>query len=255
VDLGLSDRVYVVTGASRGLGRACAQQLAAEGARLVLSGRDEAALSATAAALGGSERAIAVSGDISEAGIETCLAAAAVARYGRLDGALICVGGPPPGSVMEIEDGGWRLAFETGFLGPVRMARTVAANVSNEGGSVLFVLSAAVHEPPAGQALTHGLRPAVAMTAKTMADELGPRNVRVNALIPGHIDTERAHPLAADAEDGAEETQRRAEDAIPLRRYGESLEFARPAVFLLSPAASYVTGSILAVDGGLTRSS
>ena len=98
MDLGLSDRVYVVTGASRGLGRACAEQLAAEGARLVLSGRDEDALRATAAALGGSERAIAVSGDLSEPGIETCLVAAAIARYGRLDGALISVGGPPPGT-------------------------------------------------------------------------------------------------------------------------------------------------------------
>ncbi len=251
MDLGLSDRVYVVTGASRGLGRACARQLAAEGARLVLSGRDEAELAATAAGLGGSERAIAVSGDISEAGIETCLAAAAVARYGRLDGALICLDQPTPGSVTGTDDGTWRLGFESLFLGPVRMARTVAGNVSNEGGSVLFVLSAAVPDAAGGQALAAGLRPAVAMTARSMAEELGPRNVRVNALAPGHHENEQPRP--ADPDEDAELARRRTEDSIPLRRYGESLEFARPAVFLLSPAASYVTGSVLTVDGGLAR--
>ncbi len=253
MDLGLSDRVYVVTGASRGLGRACARQLAAEGARLVLSGRDEAELSAAAASLGGSERAIAVSGDISEAGIETCLAAAAVARYGRLDGALICMDQPAPGPVTGTDDGAWRLAFESLFLGPVRMARTVAGNVSNEGGSVLFVLSPAMPDAAGGQALAAGLRPAVAMTARSMAEELGPRNVRVNALAPGHHENEQPRPADPDGDDDAELTRRRTEDSIPLRRYGESLEFARPAVFLLSPAASYVTGSILTVDGGLPR--
>lgn len=253
MDLGLSDRVYVVTGASRGLGRACAEQLAAEGARLVLSGRDEDALNATAAALGGSERAIAVSGDLSQPGIETCLVAAAIARYGRLDGALVSVGGPPSGSAMETDDGAWRLAFESVFLGPLRLARTVANFASHEGGSIVLVLSTSVREPIEGLALSNGLRPALAMTAKTLADELGARNVRVNGILPGRIDTDRARK--ADAEGGRPEEVRRANEAgIPLHRYGEPLEFARPAVFMLSPAASYVTGTVLAVDGGMTRS-
>lgn len=252
MDLGLSDRVYVVTGASRGLGRACAEQLVAEGARLVLCGRDEEALAKTAVALGGSERAIAVSGDLSEPGIETCLVAAAIARYGRLDGAMVNVGGPPAGQVMDLDDGAWRLAFESVFLGPLRLARTVAKNVSHEGGSVVMVLSTSVKEPIDGLALSNGLRPALAMTAKTLSDELGPRNVRVNGLMPGRIDTERTRQ--ADAAGGrADEVRRTNEQRIPLRRYGEPLEFARPAVFLLSPASSYVTGSVLAVDGGLTR--
>jgi 3-oxoacyl-[acyl-carrier protein] reductase len=253
MDLGLSDRVYVVTGASRGLGRACAEQLAAEGARLVLSGRDEQALAATAAALGGSERAIAVSGDLADPGIETCLVAAAVARYGRLDGALVSVGGPPPSTAMETEDGAWRLAFESVFLGPLRLARTVATFASHEGGSIVLVLSTSVREPIEGLAMSNGLRPALAMTAKTLADELGARNVRVNGILPGRIDTDRSR--RADAAGGRPEEVRRAnEAAIPLHRYGDPLELARPAVFLLSPAASYVTGTMLAVDGGMTRS-
>jgi 3-oxoacyl-[acyl-carrier protein] reductase len=253
MDLGLSDRVYVVTGASRGLGRACAEQLVAEGARLVLAGRNESTLAATASALGGSERAIAISGDLSEPGIETCLVAAAVARYGRLDGALIGVGDPEPGPVLETDDGRWRLAFESVFLGPLRLARAVTRNVSHEGGSIVMLLSTAARQPTDGAALANGLRPAMAMTAKTLADELGPRNVRVNAVMAGRIDTEGSR--GADAPGGRpDETHRANETQIPLRRYGEPLEFARPAVFLLSPSASYVTGSLLAVDGGLTRS-
>ncbi len=254
MDLGLSDRVYVVTGASRGLGRACAEQLVAEGARLVLAGRSDATLTATASALGGSERAIAVSGDLSEPGIETCLVAAAVARYGRLDGALIGVGDPEPGPVLDTDDASWRLAFESMFLGPLRLARAVVGNVSHEGGSIVMLLSTAAREPIDGSALANGLRPALAMTAKTLADELGPRNVRVNAVLAGRIETERSR--GADAAGGRPDDTRRAGEAqIPLRRYGEALEFARPTVFLLSPSASYVTGSLLAVDGGLSRSS
>jgi 3-oxoacyl-[acyl-carrier protein] reductase len=249
MDLGLSDRVYVVTGASRGLGRACAELLAAEGARLVLCARDEKELNATAAALGGPDRAIAVSGDIGEPGIETCLVAAAIARYGRLDGGLISVGGPPSGTVMDLDDAAWRTAFEQTYLGPLRMARTIAKLASREGGSIVLVLSTSVREPLDGLALSNGLRPGLAMAAKTLANELGPRNVRVNGILPARIDTDRVRELDA-AHERPDEVRRQHEARIPLGRYGEPLEFARPAVFLLSPAASYVTGTMLAVDGG-----
>jgi 3-oxoacyl-[acyl-carrier protein] reductase len=252
MDLGLSGRVYIVSGASRGLGRACAEQLASEGARLVINSRDEDSLTATSHALGGSERALPVAGDISEPGIETCLVAAAVARYGRLDGALISIGGPAAGTVMETEDGAWRLAFEALFIGPMRLARAVGKLSSHEGASIVFVLSSSVRQPLEGLALSNGIRPGIAMAAKTLADELGPRNIRVNGMLPGRIDTDRAREL--DAAGGKpDEARRTNESTIPLGRYGEPLEFARPAVFLLSPAASYVTGTTLAVDGGMAR--
>lgn len=253
MDLGLSDRVYVVTGATRGLGRACAEQLAAEGARLILNGRDEDALRATAAALGGSERVLPVAGDLTESGLETCLVAAAIARYGRLDGALLTVPGGRPATTMATEDGEWRLGFESMFLAPLRLVRAVGTNVSHEGGSIVLTLSTSVREPVDALALSNAMRPALAMTAKTLADELGPQNVRVNAMLPGRIDTDRARRADPGAP-SAQDPRRPDEADVPLRRFGEPLEFARPAVFLLSPAASYVTGAILTVDGGLTRS-
>lgn len=251
MDLGLSDRVYVVTGASRGLGRACAELLVAEGARLVLCARDDEELRATAGALGGPERAIAVSGDIGQPGIETCLVAAAIARYGRLDGGLISTGGPEPGPVMDLDDGAWRTAFEESYLGPLRMARTIAKLASREGGSIVMMLSTSVRDALPGLGLSNGLRPGLAMAAKTLAGELGSRNVRVNGVLPGRIDTDRTRALDA-ASGRPDEARRQHETRIPLGRYGEPLELARPAVFLLSPASSYITGTMLTVDGGLT---
>lgn len=252
MDLGLSDRVYIVTGAATGLGRACAEQLVSEGARLVLTGLDDDALRMTATDLGGPERAIAIPGDPSDPGAETCVVAAAVARYGRLDGALVSVEPTPAVTVLEASDEQWRQAFESTFLGTIRLCRAVGSNVSFEGGSLVLALSTSARESTQNEALCNGLHPGLAMAAKNLGEELGPRNVRVNSVLPGSTG-QHNHPTPMDGLTLGEDPSSMKDLPIPLHRLAEPLEFARPAVFLLSPAASFVSGTVLIVDGGRLR--
>lgn len=252
MDLGLSGRVYIVTGGTRGLGFATARALVDDGARVVVSSRDTEHVEHAAASLGGPGRALGVVADNADPATADLLVAAARDTFGRLDGALVSVGGPPGGNAMDATDEQWRAAFESVFLGAVRLARTVASNVG-DGGSIAFVLSSSVYSPIARIAISNGLRPGLAMVAKTLADELGPRGIRVNGLLPGRLSTDRIAEL--DAASGDADASRRAfEEAIPLRRYGDPAELGRVAAFLLSPAASYVSGVMVPVDGGAVRS-
>jgi 3-oxoacyl-[acyl-carrier protein] reductase len=250
MDLGLRDRVYIVTGASRGLGRATARVLVAEGAHVVVSGRNADSVAGAARELG-PQAATGVAADNAHATTAQRLVETAHTAYQRLDGALISVGGPVAGAATDISDEQWRAAFEAVFLGANRLARTVA-HALEPGGSIAFVLSTSVKQPIAGLAISNGLRPGLAMLAKTLADELGPRGIRVNGLLPGRVDTERVQELDAASGDAAG-ARSAVEATIPLRRYGEPAEFGRAAAFLLSPAASYITGAMLPVDGGITR--
>lgn len=249
MDLGLADCVFLVTGGARGLGRATAEVLVDEGARVVISGRSEQSLAAATEALG--DRSSYVVADNADPAAPASLLAEARRRWGRVDGALVSVGGPPKGPVTAITDEQWRTSFEAVFLGAVRMAREVASSLG-EGGSLALVLSSSVRAPLADMAISNGLRPGLAMVTKQLADELGPRGVRVNGLLPGRVGTDRVAELDALSGD-AEAARTAALRAIPLRRYGEPSEFGRAAAFLLSPAASFLTGVMLPVDGGMLR--
>jgi 3-oxoacyl-[acyl-carrier protein] reductase len=249
VDLGLTERVYLVTGGARGLGRATADVLVAEGARVVLSGRTEATLAAAVDDLG--DHATYVVGDNADPELPAGLISKAQDMWGRVDGALISVGGPPPGSVSSTTDEQWTAAFGSVFLGGLRLAREVGAALGS-GGAIAFVLSTSVRAPLDEMAISNGLRPGLAMVAKQLADELGPRGIRVNGLLPGRVATERVAELDALQEDPAA-AKASAAARIPLRRDGEPSEFGRAAAFLLSPAASFVSGAMLPVDGGVTR--
>lgn len=229
MELGLEGRSYVVTGGSRGLGLATARVLVSEGARVVLSSRS-------------AER-------LDEA--PDRLRTVAMEQFGRLDGALVSVGGPPAGALLDITDEQWSDAFSSVFLGGLRIARDLGAGLG-DGGALAVVLSSSVRQPITGLAVSNGLRPGLAMATKTLADELGPRGVRVNGLLPGRIDTERVREL--DEIGGDPDAARAAiEQQIPLRRYGQPDEFGRVAAFVLSPAASFVSGVMLPVDGGMLR--
>ncbi|WP_405701655.1 SDR family oxidoreductase [Streptomyces sp. NBC_01383] len=246
MDLGLKDRVYIVTGATRGLGNAAARALVDDGARVIITGRDEKSVRAAADELG--PDAVGLAADNADPSVAQRLVDAAQEGFGRLDGILISVGGPAPGFVADNTDEQWQSAFDSVFLGAVRLARAAAATLG-EGGVIGFVLSGSVHEPIAGLTISNGLRPGLAGFAKSLANELGPRGIRVVGVLPARIDTDRVREL--DALSGDAEASRTANEArIPLRRYGTPQEFGRTAAFLLSPAASYLTGIMVPVDGG-----
>ncbi|MEU0963629.1 SDR family oxidoreductase [Micromonospora aurantiaca] len=251
MDLGLADRVYVLTGASGGLGFATAEHLVADGARVVISARTPERVAAAVEALGDPRRAIGLTADLADPATPERLVAAAREHFGRLDGALISVGGPPPGTAATVTDEQWRESFETVFLGSVRLARTVAGALT-DGGAIGLVLSTSVRGPLPGLGISNGLRPGLAGVAKDMADEFGPRGVRVVSLLPGRIMTDRNRELLAGFGD-PERARAQAEAAIPLGRIGDPAEFGRVAAFLLSPAAGYVTGITVPVDGGALR--
>jgi 3-oxoacyl-[acyl-carrier protein] reductase len=209
----------------------------------------------TADALGGRDHAVGVAADNGEAGTAEVLLAAARDSFGRIDGILISVGGPPVGSVASTTDEHWEQAFRSVFLGAVRLARTFAEALAARpaGGVVGFVLSQSVRQPVPNLATSNGLRPGLAMVAKTMADEYGPRGVRIVSLLPGRLATDRLIELDGLTGDAAA-ARARQEESIPLRRYGEPHEFGAVAAFLLSPAAAYLTGVTVPVDGGSIRS-
>ncbi len=260
MDLGLAGRVYLLTGASRGLGFAAAEALVTDGAHVIISARGQARVAEAVAALQAAAEAARSTGtahglvaDNADEGIAHRLVAAALHGHGRLDGALISVGGPPRGTASEVTDAQWREAFDSIFLGAVRLARAVAGHLAaSGGGAIAFVLSSSVRSPLPGLGLSNGLRPGLAGVAKDMADEHGPHGVRVISLLPGSVLTDRLvelHEASGDPDAAATA----AAAAIPLRRLGEPAEFGRVAAFVLSPAASYLTGITVPVDGGSIR--
>jgi 3-oxoacyl-[acyl-carrier protein] reductase len=251
MDLGLGGRGFLLTGASRGLGFATARALVDDGGRVLISSRSAESVDAAAASLGGAPAATGVAADLSCPEAAEELVGAAVDRLGRVDGVLVSVGGPAPGGVLEATEEAWRAAVDSVLLGPLRLIRALVPQLA-EGAAIGLVLSTSVRQPIGHLAISNGLRPGLAMTAKALADELGPRGIRVFGLLPGSIATDRL-VQTEEASGDAAAARARTESGIPLRRVGRPEEFAAVAAFALSPAASYLTGTMITVDGGVTR--
>ena len=249
MDLGLHDGTWLVTGGTGGLGFASAAAIVAEGGGVLVVGRDPVRADAAAARLG--SKSVAVPADLADPAAADRVIAAARTQSAPLRGAVLSVGGPPAGTVLSTADDAWRQSFEAVFLGPVRLARSLALECSHLE-SIVWVLSSSAKSPIAGLSISNGLRPGLAMLVKDLADELGPRGIRVNALLPGRFDTPRVQELENASGDPAGARARMAA-AIPLGRYGDPHEFGVTAAFLLSPRASYITGAVLAIDGGAAR--
>ena len=261
MDLGLKGKVALVAGASRGLGYAVARALAAEGAHVSIASRDETAIRAAAARI---ERetgssVLATPLDVRSAeGIEGWIRSSAD-RFGGIDALMTNSGGPPAGAAISFDDRAWQDAAELLLFSALRMIRGAVPLLQQRGGGAILVsTSSSVKEPIPNLGLSTVLRASVSALAKTLALELAPMKIRVHQIIPGRVDTDRVRKLdeinAKKQGVSAEAAKVKALGTIPMGRYGEPDEFGRVGAFLLSDAASYMTGATVQVDGGLIRS-
>ena len=257
MDLGLKGKTVYVAGASKGLGAATARQFAREGARVAINSRDAVKLAATAAAIAaetGSE-VIAVPGDVMSAvEIERSVAQAAE-RLGGLDIMVTNNGGPPPGKFDDLDDAAWQTAVDLQLFSAVRLIRSALPHLRKSAApAVLAVSSITVKQPIPNLLLSNSIRMAVIGLIKSLALEMGNEGIRFNAILPGSVATDRIKNLAADMAKreniSLEEAGKRQAAAAALGRLGDPAEFANTAVFLCSPAASYITGLMLMFDGG-----
>jgi 3-oxoacyl-[acyl-carrier protein] reductase len=257
MDLHLRDKVALVAGASKGLGYGVARALAAEGARVSISSRDESAIRDAAARIqretGATVLATAV--DVRSPSAIQQWVQRTEDTFGGIDALMTNSGGPPAGLVLSFDDAAWQDAAELLLFSTLRMVRAAVPSMTRRGGGAILVsTSSSVKEPIPNLGLSTVLRASVAALAKTLSLELAASGIRVNQIIPGRIDTDRVRQLdegnAARQGVSVEEAKKRSMAAIPMGRYGTADEFGRVGAFLLSDAAAYMTGATVQVDGG-----
>jgi 3-oxoacyl-[acyl-carrier protein] reductase len=256
MDLGLRGRVAFVAASSKGMGRATAEQFATEGADVGMCARSAPALEAAAESVRAhGVRVVATEADVSNAEETKLAVERTVAELGRLDALVVNAGGPPRATFGELDDDRWEAAYRLTFMSAVHLIRAaLPALRQSDSAAILFISSTSVKQPLSGLTLSNGIRGAVSGLAKTLSNELAPR-IRVNSLLPGSIRTDRQIEVArASGVTDLDAYFANAGRGTPLGRVGEPEEIARVAVFLCSPAASFITGVALAVDGGQIQS-
>lgn len=260
MDLGLKDKRAFIAGSSRGLGYATALLLAQEGCKVVLNGRDSEKVKAAAETITNETgtQAHGVAGDVSDTSMAEALIKSAVESLGGLDILITNAGGPPAGSFEIFDEETWQKAVDMSFMSHVRLIRAALPHLRNsDAPSVLTFTSYTVKQPMLNLVLSNSIRAATVGLTKSLSLELGKDNIRFNSILPGWTFTERVqHLMEFRAENNKstvdEEISKQIAD-IPLGRMAQPEEFARVAVFLVSPAASYVNGVMLNVDGGIVK--
>jgi 3-oxoacyl-[acyl-carrier protein] reductase len=261
MNLNLRGKVALVAGASKGLGYAVAHAMALEGAAVSIASRDSNAIADAGARIqretGSQVFSTAV--DVRSADAIQRWVSATADRFGGVDALLTNSGGPPPGAMLSFDDRAWQDAAELLLFSTIRMVRAAVPLMQKRGGgAILMSTSGSVKEPIPNLGLSNVLRAAVSALAKTLAFELATSKIRVNQIIPGRIDTDRVRQLdegnARRFGISVGDAKANSIGAIPLGRYGDIEEFGRVGAFLLSDAASYVTGATVQVDGGAIRS-
>ena len=260
MDLGLRQKVAMVGGASKGLGYAVARALAAEGTRVSIASRGADAVRQAAETIAGETggEVLAHPADLATAAAIDDWHAATVRKFGGVDLLFANTGGPPAGTALSFDDAAWQGAFELLLMSVVRTVRLVVPSMrARGGGAILIGTSSTVKEPVSILALSNVMRSGVTALAKTLSSELARDRIRVNTMLPGRIATDRLRHLdeinAKSAGLSLEDQEKRNAATIPLGRYGAPDDFGRVGAFLLSDAASYITGASVQVDGGLIK--
>jgi 3-oxoacyl-[acyl-carrier protein] reductase len=262
MDLGLRDKVAIVMAASKGLGRACATALAAEGARVTIGARGAQVLEKTAQEIQQATRSrvLAVPTDVTRAEDVEAIVAATVGEFGRIDILVNNAGGPPAGKFASLGDAHWQAAFELNLLSTVRLVRLVLPHMRTTGsGRIITIVSTSVKQPIDGLLLSNAIRSGVVGLAKTLSVELAPDNITVNNVCPGRILTDRLrqiYHINERVQQGVSEEAvlKEISQDVPLGRVGKPEELGAFVAFLASQQAAYITGTTIQVDGGLVRS-
>jgi 3-oxoacyl-[acyl-carrier protein] reductase len=260
MDLELRDKVALVAAASRGLGKAVALRLTQEGARVAICARGEEQLNETTAEIetATGRQVMSIQADVSDPKTADDLVSAIVERFGRLDILVTNAGGPPPGQFLDLTPQDWETAVRLTLMSAVRLLYAAVPVMKEQSeGSILAITSVTVKQPLPNLVLSNSLRLSIIGLIKTLADELAPFGIRVNGICPGWTRTDRVDQLLRDRAmrklTTVEEEAAQIAIDIPMGRMGTPEEFARAAAFLVSPAASYITGVSLLVDGGMYR--